>query len=693
LAEAVKFLRGADVNGTYALGMRMQVWLLLPKVAENKQAMLKDANFMLNQVKLEGEAKGYYNYYKDDNGGRYDRSVSQYGVLGMWAAAQMNVEVPTPFWKVIETAWRKDQVQDGWCYEGKNPPTPAMTAAGLATLFVIQDQVHGTEGIECKGNFKDPVLEKALAWMGKHSGEFYNNPWPFYTLYGVERVGVASGYKYFGTFDWYRDGAAWLLTQQQPDGGFGGGGPERIYNTALSMLFLVRGRAPVMMNKLEYAIDFAGDKAKETHWNNRPRDAANIAHWASGQLERYINWQIVNTSVDPDGWHDAPILYITGNQAFNLKAEDAAKIKRFVEQGGLVVANADCNTPIFSSTFEKFGEKLFPGNKFRDLPPDHLILNQPYSSKNWRTKPAIKGLSNGAREMVLIFTSGDPAKLWQVQSFLGTSQGAAELMANVFLYTANKAELRHKDETYLVKADPKVAASGSVKVARLMYEGKDVAPDPEPGGWRRLAAVSHNSFKTDLDVVPVTLGQGKLSGEFKVAHLTGTRKFDLAPKAADELQKWLAGGGTLIVDACGGNGDFALSAEGLVGALCAPARAPFPVLAADNPVYSATGAPAAVTYRAFAKRNLASLSAGRLRGIEVNNRTAVYFSNEDLSAGLVGQSVDGIYGYSPETASTLMLGMIYQAAGARHQAATAPATAAVPGSGPVVTPPGEGKPK
>jgi hypothetical protein len=39
--------------------------------------------------------------------------------------------------------------------------------------------------------------------------------------------------------------------------------------------------------------------------------------------------------------------------------------------------------------------------------------------------------------------------------------------------------------------------------------------------------------------------------------------------------------------------------------------------------------------------------APRLRGIEIGGRLAVIFSGEDLSAGLVGNPVDGINGYAP----------------------------------------------
>jgi hypothetical protein len=36
----------------------------------------------------------------------------------------------------------------------------------------------------------------------------------------------------------------------------------------------------------------------------------------------------------------------------------------------------------------------------------------------------------------------------------------------------------------------------------------------------------------------------------------------------------------------------------------------------------------------------------------------VYFSREDLSAGLVGEPVDGIVGYDPNTATHLMAAML-----------------------------------
>jgi hypothetical protein len=47
-----------------------------------------------------------------------------------------------------------------------------------------------------------------------------------------------------------------------------------------------------------------------------------------------------------------------------------------------------------------------------------------------------------------------------------------------------------------------------------------------------------------------------------------------------------------------------------------------------------------------------------LRGITFNKRIRVFYSALDLSAGIVGEPVDGVYGYDPATATILMAAMV-----------------------------------
>ena len=68
-----------------------------------------------------------------------------------------------------------------------------------------------------------------------------------------------------------------------------------------------------------------------------------------------------------------------------------------------------------------------------------------------------------------------------------------------------------------------------------------------------------------------------------------------------------------------------------------------------------------VGWRAFAVDKVADKHSPKLRGITFGKRIGVFFSREDISAGIVGEPVDGIYGYDPKTATDLMAGMLQYA--------------------------------
>jgi hypothetical protein len=640
LRAAINTMVDFDMEGIYAMGLRAQIWNLVPPSDRIKKAAKRDAELLRVAAMETNKTKGLYRYTLKST--QYDHSCSQYGVLGMWACAQVGVEVPLDYWKAVDKVWRDHQKDDGgWAYQvNEGGSTATMTAAGVATLFITQDYLNQGRDMNCIGNIHDDAIQKGLDWMSKNFADVRRNR-VYYCLYGVERIGVASGYKYFGTVDWYKDGCDYLLKTQKPDGSWG-----RIPDTCFGILFLVRGRAPVVMNKLIYEIDRAGDNKILANWNQRPRDAANLVKWLSKSMERDLNWQVVNLKVDPDQLHDAPLLYICGNQNVSFPKADKEKLKSYIEQGGIILANADCGSKQFADSIKKLGQELFPMYEFRELPADHPIYaNQQY--KRFKTRPQIIGMSNGARELILLFPNTDPSRYWQMM-VVGGREDYYQIAANIFLYAVDKANLRTKDETYIVRKDPSVKPSQTVKVARLEYAGNW---DPEPGGWRRLANIMNNTHQVDLQVQPVKLGEGKLSKEYSVAHLTGTSGFRLGAVAQKELADFVNAGGTLIVDAAGGSAEFAGAVE---RELAAVVQGPRSVLRRDHPIYANMPGAEAGLYRMYARRVLSDLRSPRIMGIESAGRASVFISAEDLSVGLVGQAVDGIVGYRPEVASELM---------------------------------------
>ncbi|GIW75348.1 MAG: hypothetical protein KatS3mg104_0411 [Phycisphaerae bacterium] len=664
IVKATDWLRDAPITGHYALGVRANVWLNLPPTQPNREALMKDARLLLSGVSKTGVNRGFYDY--QPGGNRLDISCSQYGVLGMWAAAQWLEEIPASYWNLIEPSWRNQQGgEGGWAYNGKNatadhPYSLQMTAAGVATLFITQEFLHANDGIEGnKGNIIDPWINKGLSWIAKNfpilvTDSGYKNR--LYTFYGIERIGVASGYKYFGKLDWFAQGAEAIVRSQSSNGSWN----NSEIDTAFALLFLSRGGAPVMMNKLQYNITNPKAKdpqtaSKEANWNQRPRDVANATRWVGQKTERMLNWQIINLNVaSMRDLYDSPILYITGNQTLSFTDKEKAMLKQYVESGGLIIGNADVGKNEFVRSFRSLASELFPEYEFMQLADqmDHpLLVNQQFNASSWKRKPRLEALGNRARLFMILIPNDDFSRALQLRD--RNREEIFEFFANAYLYSTDKKPGKFKGYTHVVTADPKIQPSTEIKIARIKYTGRW---DPEPGGWRQLSARMHNQDKISLSTQAIDPETDSLTG-FKIAHLTGTDAFTFNDEQRKAIKSFIDAGGLLVIDSCGGFAEFDSSVQNELSKIFPNEVAQLTQpLKSDHLIYTlADGKKVEPQYRVYAQLKLgADALRFRLRGMTVNGKLAVIYSPDDLSVGLVGNDIDGIIGYEPEVATTLM---------------------------------------
>jgi hypothetical protein len=380
------------------------------------------------------------------------------------------------------------------------------------------------------------------------------------------------------------------------------------------------------------------------------------------ELDRLLNWQVVNLDAQVDDLHDAPILYVSGDAALDLSDGHKKKLKKYIEQGGMLLLNANGGNREFTASAKKLAAEMFPDiGEFRELPSDHPILkSEQFQASEWKDRPVILGLSNGVRELMILLPKADPSRAWQAQ-LTSSRETMFELGGNLLLYASGKRNIREKGETYIVEPSARVKTNRSLRLARIKYDGMW---DPEPGGWWRLAAVMHNRDQLNLQVEAVALGPQSNLSDFKVAHITGSGHIRMSLDEWIQLHSFVQNGGTLIIDAAGGSQTFAEDIRtGLATAFLDDANQIDQPLRAGHVLYTEVGSKIdEVTYRAFARHVLTEdLKMPRLRGIKVGDRIGVFFSAEDISAGLVGEPVDGIVGYDPESATALMEHMILYA--------------------------------
>lgn len=172
---------GGWIRSVYVIGLRSQIWSYLPQENLTRQlATLKRSACCA--AKASGDARFMW-HYPGTAPELYDHSVSQYGVLGLWACGTERRGDFHGDLGVAGSRWQAHQNEDGsWQYNFKkvfnfDRATPSMTAAGLATLFIIQEYLYTAEAIKCRGNLNDTAINKGIEWLAKNYTDVYaRNP-------------------------------------------------------------------------------------------------------------------------------------------------------------------------------------------------------------------------------------------------------------------------------------------------------------------------------------------------------------------------------------------------------------------------------------------------------------------------------------------------------------------------------------
>lgn len=556
LKKALDWIAKQKPNNTYIRGLRANVWEYalrkLPDEKKFKDLLKEDYDWLLAAL---GKKEGWrYTMESTD----WDNSCTQYGVLGIWAAARAGYDPGDKFWTTLSKHFRTCQAPDGgWSYVGPSGgSTPNMATAGLASLFLVFDMHHGktpyskanprtfTEG-DAAAVLK--AIDRGMEWLGKSQGNKNDG----YYLYGIERTGVASGRKLIGGEDWFARGALAILQNQQRDGsihmGQWGGA---IGGTAFCTLFLVYGGAPVAVNKLEHG--------KDQDWNLNPRDLANVSKALWAAYERPINWQTVSINA-PAAEIEAPILFLSGSKAARFTEKEMLKLREYIERGGTILAESSDHSKDFTTSMEQLLKDMYPPKSYPNIRLEALAAEHPVYTvikHEWKKRPKLRGASNGSRTFFLLsdeYMSGD----WQANR---EESDAFQLAMNLLFYATDLGELEGKFTSILPSTAPAKARKGSLTVARVHHGGTETQPQDWEAAeqcWQKLEPLAkHLTGREFKEAKPVVLGKDSLEG-VQLLHITGRAGLTFTDAERKALKKFVEAGGTVLADPHAGSPMFA----------------------------------------------------------------------------------------------------------------------------------------
>jgi hypothetical protein len=666
VARALAYLRDPaftadNLDSTYAVALQTMVFAAADplkdgnRIAKNVDWLQRTQIQRADQVPWAGSWS--YSRFKGRPG---DNSNSQYALLGLHAASEAGAVVKPEVWTLAREYWVKGQKANGsWAYTpDSGGETGSMTCAGLSSLVITgvrryqgQEYLEGETIHDCGKGGANTNLLRGVSWMTQHFAVSQNpgsrNLWKYYYLYGLERAGRLAGIRFFGGNDWYRQGAEHLVHEQDRLGGFWQGSlneeEHKVMTTSFALLFLAKGRAPVLINKLVHLP--SGD------WNNDADDIRNLVGIVSRDWKNLLTWQIVNpgdaTLAD---LMQAPILFFNGHQMPEFSAAAKENIRQYVDQGGFILADACCDDRRFDQGFRRLMTELFPENeyKLRPLAEDHPV---------WRARRDLSadtyplwGIEHGCRTVV-IYSPKDLSCYWNQAERDAANPAVVKAIAvgqNIIDYATGREMPADKLTIREVRDFKQDAAKrGALRIAKLKHAGDwNVAPLAIPNlmDALRRPPLSFDVVITQKDLYP----SDPNLVYYPLIYIHGRGALSFNEKDLQALRKHLdPGAGTIFADAACGSPAFDASFRKFVAELL-PSNRLEPIPRTDELFTTEVGLDLKDVQYTKAAGGMRDVP--QLEGVKINGHWAIIYSKYDIGCALERNAGIECKGYTHESA-------------------------------------------
>ncbi len=708
ISRGLNWLRQQSPSLTYEISLMIQA---LAAAKDGKHDIPKVLGLVndLEEIQIrQGGNAGSWSYGKNMRFGGGDRSNGQFAVLGLRDAQEMGVPVSLETWRLARRHWLISQNGDGgWSYNSQSMArgsTGSMTVAGIATLVITQGMLRADEKeLDASGNpvccgppRDDQELEDACRWLGNNFAVTHNTgspSWLLYYLYGLERAGRFSGRRFFVNnrgqkHDWYREGAEYLIsTQNAFSGSWNEGGRDAIEGTSFVLMFLSKGLAPVLINKLQYGPrDPSRMNVVGNDWNRHPDDVRNITQYISNRPKwpRLLTWQTVDVAqATVADLLQAPILFFNGTEAPHFTPQEVALLKEYVLQGGFIFVDNCCRSLAFDEGFRDLIRQMYPPSEaqLKKLTADHPVFRSEFNLLDKTTgEPAAElwGVDVGCRTSIM-YSPNDVSCLWdkwtsfeipgRPKELLSMIVKSTQVGVNVVAYVTGREILNKLEQREQMPVGPSAdkVERDLLQISKIRYTGDwDAAPQALRNllvALRQTAGMAVSTKQHDLTLLDPSLFR------YPIMYMHGRNEFVLAQREQEKLRDYIKQGGVLISDACCGLPAFDRSFRRLMEQLF-PDN-PLKRIPADHEIFqSKNGGHDLKTLRRrepeVANAGAALATSVRkvepfLEGVEVNGRFVVIYSKYDISCALERQASVACTGYVHEDAVRLGVNIILYA--------------------------------
>jgi hypothetical protein len=657
-------------RSTYFVSLRIMCLATAdPEGKKYRVAVQDDIDWL---VKIQSRTGGW-GYGSRGHGGSADSSNSQFALLALHEASRMGALIEDEVWESTKKYWESCQVKrGGYGYHANDGAVrKTMSAAGLASAIIIDENLPDLGAmfdgarIACCGKLEGEDHQKLTAEFLGSTFKLGNRPrgrssdsgWRFYFMYGLERAGRLSGRRFFGAHDWYREGAAKLIDWQMNGGKWAGGGNEaENVATAMSLLFLSKGKRPIAIAKYLFESEEDDYHQKGVHYLTRNLEKA----W-----DQKLNWQEVKGSTATvDDLLEAPVIFMSGNRGFTLNDFQKDALKKYLENGGFLFADAcqgdGCGAADFDRSFRALMADLFPESPLESLPLNHPVWNSHYRLDRPNERPLL-GLQACCKTSV-IYCPRNLACFWNVDRpgierkmndvapkfdrLLSEIKYATKVGVNVTTYATGR-ELKEKGDRPKMAAKAKsVLEHRSLELPKLIHGG---GHDEAPNAWRNIQkryAETGSSVNLEKKLVNVDVEQ---LSDYPFVFMHGRNSFSFTEEERTALKTYIFDmGGFIFADSICSSKEFTVSFREEMKKILGDSLKPIP---AGHPIWNDRKFLFRIDRVTLRKKRGETgkydevKGPPELEGHEINGRLAIVFSPNDLSCAMESSTVSQCDGY------------------------------------------------
>lgn len=688
MQKSLAFLRELEADKTYTVAL--QTMALCAGEPRRDFVLIQRNADWLQQAQIDrGDRIGAWSYTNQRDQIGSDNSNSQFAVLALHEAERVGAKINPATWQKAADFWKRAQRPDGgWAYQPVGASSGSMTCAGVGCWVICSGKVApAAASVEngavncCMPPEHDDVLERALVWMSRNFSVTRNpgqggGGWHLYYLYGLERLGRLTARRFIGEHDWYREGAELLISEQDPFShhwqGQGHAEDQPDIATALALLFLSKGRWPVLVAKAKHGPD--------EDWNNHTSDLANLTAVAEREWGLNLTWQVIDPrTASVDDLLQAPVLFLSGSKPPELDGLEQ-KTRDYIDRGGFLFAEACCvDGSGFDQGLRRFLDRVFPEGEYKLTRADasHPIWRidklvrpeSPYVGRLWTVE-------YGCRTCV-VFSEVDLSCYWELygrgrlddlaQTVRERIEDATAIGLNVLAYATNR-EPKGKEESFAAMDLGDAAALGGrgiVRIAKLIHGG---GCNDAPGALVNLlrsAAQGEAKLQIATNQFDLRASDPNLPN-FHMAFMHGRHDFRFTPEERENLRIYLENGGLLFADSICASKEFVAAfrremaqvlPEGKLERI-PPEHTIFTDAAGGFNIQQVSRREPAAGGGDQPMRSRVQQVAPELEGIAIDGRLAVIFSPYDISCALEQHEALQCRGYTREDAARIGLNVL-----------------------------------